>query len=81
MFLAKVAFVFEEPKTCFACPFLGKPEYIPDYGGHYGPNDWLYKQIAECKLAPDSVEDPWKEFHWLAENKSDWCPLKPVKED
>lgn len=75
--MAKVAFVFDEPKTCLDCPFHGKPEYIPDYDA----NDHLYRKIAKCKITPDSVEDPWKEVHWLANNKPEWCPLKPVEEE
>ena len=75
--MAKVAFVFDEPKACFDCPFHGKSEYVPDYDA----NDRLYRKIAECKIAPDSVEDPWGEAHWLANNKPEWCPLKPVKEE
>ena len=29
--MAKVMYVFDEPKTCADCPFHGKPEYVPDY--------------------------------------------------
>ena len=38
--MAKVMYVFDEPKTCSECPFIGKPEYIPDYDA----NDWLYRK-------------------------------------
>ena len=75
--MAKVMHVFDEPKTCSECPFIGKPEYIPDYDA----NDWLYRKIAECTLAPESIEDPWMEANWLCNNKPEWCPLRPVKED
>lgn len=77
--MAKVAFVFDEPETCSECCFLSGTDYIID-GSHY-PNDYLYRRIAACKIAPQSVEDPWKEVNWLANNKPEWCPLKPVKED
>lgn len=44
--MAKVMYVFDEPKTCADCPFHGKSEYVPDYDA----NDWLYRKIAECKM-------------------------------
>lgn len=75
--MAKVMYVFDEPKTCSECPFIGKLEYIPDYDS----SDWLYRKIAKCKLAPESIEDPWMEERWLCNNKPEWCPLKYVEED
>ena len=74
--MAKVMYVFDEPETCSECPFIGKLEYIPDYDS----SDWLYRKIAKCKLAPESIEDPWMEERWLYNNKPEWCPLKPVEE-
>ena len=80
--MAKVMYVFDEPKTCSECPFIGKPEYVPEYVPDYDANDWLYRKIAECKLAPpELIEDPWMEMHWLCNSKPEWCPLRPVKED
>ena len=75
--MAKVAFVFEEPKTCSDCYFLGAICYIRDHDF----DESLYRRIANCKIAPRSVDDPFKEVSWLCNNKPDWCPLKPVKED
>ena len=74
--MSKVMYVFEEPKTCSECCFLGPVDYIRDYD-FAGK---LYRRISKCKISP-KVSDPWKEVHWLAKNKPDWCPLKSVKEE
>ena len=52
--MAKVMYVFDEPKTCSECPFIGKPEYVPEYVPDYDANNWVYRKIAECKLAPQN---------------------------
>ena len=75
--MAKVMYVFDEPKACFECRFIGHTDYIRDYGS----NDNLYRRIARCEITPRSVEDPWMEVDWLFSNKPEWCPLRPVKEE
>ena len=75
--MAKVMYVFDEPKSCSECRFIGHTNYIRDYDS----NDNLYRRIVRCEIAPQSIEDPWMEVDWLFNNKPEWCPLRPVKED
>lgn len=62
----------EMPKTCIDCPCLSKPEEIL-------VGDWMYKKICKCTIAPEEIEDPYYNLHWLINNKPEWCPLKEVK--
>ena len=75
--MAKVMYIFDEPKTCSECRFIGHTDYIRDHDF----NVRLYRRIARCEIAPQSIEDPWMEVDWLFNNKPEWCPLRPVKED
>lgn len=60
------------PGACIDCPLLSKPEEI-------AVGDWMYKKICRCTIAPNEIEDPYYNLHWLAYNKPEWCPLKEVK--
>lgn len=60
----------EMPKTCIDCPFISKAEEVSaGIGG-------IYKKICRCIIAPEEIEDPYYNLHWLINNKPEWCPLK-----
>lgn len=74
--MAKVIAVIDMPDGCgcLYCPFFRDVESIYVENG-------LYKAIARCQLADDSVSDPWMDM-WLAvEHKAEWCPLKPLPDN
>lgn len=58
----------EMPQTCFECFLLSEPEYI-------GVGKGLYKRICRCKLAPENIQDPYRNVEWFCDNKEKWCPL------
>ena len=58
----------EAPRTCSECPFRGDPELFS-----VAPN--LFKYISRCLLAPEELEDPWRDIGWQLENKENFCPI------
>ena len=62
----------EIPETCLGCPFHTPCEFI-------SVGDGLYKRVSRCILAPEEIEDPWKNVHKMLHGREDWCPLKEVE--
>ena len=63
---------FEMPCCCNECVFRANPEEIRV--------DWnLYKKISRCLLAPENIEDPWRDVMWQVRNREDFCPLVEIK--
>lgn len=58
----------EIPKTCIECFLLSEPEYISVGKG-------LHKRICCCKLAPENIQDPYRNAEWFCDNKEKWCPF------
>lgn len=71
--MSKAILVLDMPETCSECYFCSKPTEFYVSGG-------LYTKISRCRLAPDTVEDPWRDIPWQIEHKETWCPFKPVPE-
>ena len=67
----RVLAVLDEPETCSDCYFRGGFEEVHLGGGRF-------KRISKCRLAPDTVEDPWRDAVWQLDNKEPWCPLIPI---
>ena len=63
----------EIPECCAECPFRSQSEEIPVGRG-------VYKKICRCLLAPEEIEDPWRDLEWTCDHKEEWCPLKTVEE-
>lgn len=58
----------KEPETCSECPFKSSPELIALKSN-------LFKYISRCSLAPEEIEDPWRDITWQLENKETFCPI------
>lgn len=58
----------KEPETCSECPFKSLLEPIAVESN-------LFKYISKCSLAPDEIEDPWRDIAWQLENKESFCPI------
>lgn len=58
----------KEPETCSECPFKCAPEPIAVESN-------LFKYISKCSLAPDEIEDPWRDITWQLENREPFCPI------
>ena len=72
--MSKAIAIIDMPDCCAECYFrFGTADVYTGNG--------LYKKISSCKLAPKDIEDPWRDIHWQAEHKEEWCPLKPLIED
>ena len=63
----------EMPDSCSECYFRGPLEEL-------GVGSGFYRKISRCLLAPDTMEDPWKDIHWQIEHREPWCPLKGVED-
>ena len=62
----------EMPCCCNECVFSSNPEEIRV--------DWnLYKKISKCLLAPEDIEDPWRDVMWQVRNREEFCPLVEFK--
>ena len=72
--MSKAIALLDMPSTCTECFFNGASQYF-----HTDNN--LYKKVGRCLIAPDDIEDPWRDVHWQLDNKEEWCPLKPVPEE
>ena len=65
------------PTTCIECPFLSRPEYIPDE-----PNIRnTYVKVCGCTIAPSDVEDNYANTTILGMTRFKWRPLKEIKEE
>ena len=62
------------PECCAECFFRSPYEEI-------SVNVGIYKKISRCYLAPEEIEDPWRDIVWSCKNKERWCPLKKVADD
>lgn len=58
----------EMPYSCSECPFLSKYTEVTLRTG-------IYKKIAHCIFAPDTIEDPWRDMAWLIAKTEPYCPL------
>ena len=71
--MSKGILVLDIPDCCAECYFRSElEEFIMGKG--------FYKKISRCRLAPETVEDPWRDITWQMEHKESWCPFKPVPE-
>ena len=69
--MSKGLVILDIPDCCAECHFRDKLEehYLGD--GHY-------TKISRCRLAPYTIEDPWRDIRWQMMHKESWCPIKPV---
>lgn len=68
--MSKIIVPIEMPDSCSECYFRSKAEeLIVDCGS--------YRKISRCLLAPNDMEDPWRDIHWQIEHRESWCPLEP----
>lgn len=67
--MCKVIVPMEMPATCGECPFCGDTQELAIGKG-------VYKKIGRCRLAPEEIEDPWRDIYWQVFNKEKWCPLE-----
>lgn len=67
--MSKIIAPVEMPYTCSECHFRSRIEEFMFEPG-------LYKKISRCLLAPDDVEDPWRDITWQVNHKETWCPLE-----
>lgn len=70
--MGKIIVPIDMPETCGECLFCGDIQELSVDKG-------LYKKIARCKLAPNDIEDPWRDIYWQSHNKENWCPLIAYK--
>lgn len=63
----------EMPQTCIECPFRSHDE-------EFSVGTGLYKKINRCLIAPEEIEDPYRDLIWQIDNKEKWCPLKAFDE-
>ena len=63
----------EMPQTCGDCPFRSSDKELNVGTG-------LYKRINRCLIAPEEIEDPYRDEFWQIANKEKWCPLKAIEE-
>ena len=61
----------EKPRICIDCVFLSKAEEICE------GND-RYSKIRRCLMAPDNIEDPYRNESWFVRNTEDFCPIGDV---
>ena len=71
--MAKATVVIDMPDSCSECHFRGAIEEL-DVGCGF------YRKISKCLLAPDTIEDPWKDIHWQIDRRETWCPLELLEE-
>lgn len=62
------------PKNCLECPFLSKPDYIPDTPNKRG----TYVKVCKCTIAPAEIEESYTYANVtiLSRTKFKYCPLK-----
>lgn len=62
----------EMPCNCLECWFRSPSEELKvDVG--------LYKKISRCLLAPEDIEDPWRDVTWQMSHREEFCPLVEMK--
>lgn len=71
--MSKAVVIIDMPRTCGECIFSGDSQELLLGKG-------LYKKIARCRIAPEEIEDPWRDVYWQIYHKEKWCPLKEIKD-
>ena len=71
--MGKIIVPMDMPNTCGECIFFGDTQELSLGKG-------IYKKIARCILAPENMEDPWRDIYWQIYNKEEWCPLKKIED-
>lgn len=69
--MSKGIVILDIPDCCAECYFRSQYEEMAIGGG-------LYKKFSKCWLAPDTIDDPYRDILWQVNNKELWCPIKPV---
>lgn len=71
--MSKIIVPIEMPETCSECYFRSSFE-------EFGVGSGFYRKISRCLLAPNDMEDTWRDIHWQIEHRETWCPLEEVEE-